>query len=292
MGDRVRMGDGVIEVEGIRYSYGRTRAVDGISFSVGAGEVVGFLGPNGAGKSTTVKILTGMLVPDEGSVRMLGYRNGSNRREIHARIGVCFEEKNLYLEMTGRENLRFFARLFGIRNYDTTAALRRVGLSERGDDRVKRYSKGMRQRLMIARALVNTPDIIFLDEPTDGLDPVSARTIRGIIKEEAERGAAVFLTTHDMMEADHLSDRVAFINQGRIVAIDTPENLKLEHGKRSVRVRVRSDGDVDEHVVDLGNSEAGELLRRVADDPGLMTIHTEEASLEDIFVKLTGRGLV
>ena len=286
------MGENVIEVEGIRYSYGRTLAVDGISFAVGKGEVVGFLGPNGAGKSTTVKILTGMLVPDEGSVQMLGYRNGANRLEIHRRIGVCFEEKNLYTEMTGRENLRFFSRLFGIRRYDTTAALRRVGLSERGDDRVKRYSKGMRQRLMVARALVNAPDIIFLDEPTDGLDPVSARTIRGIIKEEAARGAAVFLTTHDMAEADHLSDRVAFINEGRIVAMDTPEQLKLEHGRRSVRVRVRTDDDVDEHVVDLGNAEAGELLRRVADDPRLMTIHTEEASLEDIFVKLTGRGLV
>ncbi len=290
-----------IEVDGVRYSYGRTLAVDGVTFSVSPGEIVGFLGPNGAGKSTTVKILTGMLAPDEGSVRMLGYENGSNRAELHRRIGVCFEEKNLYAEMTGRENLQFFSRLFGIRRYDTTAALRRVGLAERGDDRVKRYSKGMRQRLMVARALVNTPDVIFLDEPTDGLDPVSARTIRALIKEEAARGAAVFLTTHDMNEADHLSDRVAFINEGRIVAMDAPENLKLEHGKRSVRVRLRADagstaggssGVVDEQVYDLGTREAGELLKRVADDPRLLTIHTEEASLEDIFVKLTGRGLV
>ena len=292
-----------IEADGVRYSYGRTRAVDGISFSVATGEVVGFLGPNGAGKSTTVKILTGMLAPDEGSVRMLGYQNGSNRVELHRRIGVCFEEKNLYTEMTGRENLEFFSRLFGLRRYDTTAALRRVGLSERGDDRVKRYSKGMRQRLMVARALVNTPEVIFLDEPTDGLDPVSARTIRAIIKEEAARGAAVFLTTHDMNEADQLSDRVAFINEGRIVAMDAPENLKIEHGRRSVRVRMRrnddggtsgggTSGGVDEQVYDLGTREAGELLKAVADDPRLMTIHTEEASLEDIFVKLTGRGLV
>ena len=290
-----------IEVDGVRYSYGRTLAVDGVTFSVSPGEIVGFLGPNGAGKSTTVKILTGMLAPDEGSVRMLGYENGSNRAELHRRIGVCFEEKNLYAEMTGRENLQFFSRLFGIRRYDTTAALRRVGLAERGDDRVKRYSKGMRQRLMVARALVNTPDVIFLDEPTDGLDPVSARTIRALIKEEAARGAAVFLTTHDMNEADHLSDRVAFINEVRIVAMDAPENLKLEHGKRSVRVRLRADagstaggssGVVDEQVYDLGTREAGELLKRVADDPRLLTIHTEEASLEDIFVKLTGRGLV
>jgi len=286
------MNASAIEANGIRYSYGETLAVDGIGFAVRPGEVVGFLGPNGAGKSTTVKLLTGMLRPDEGTISMLGLDVSREPSRVHERIGVCFEEKNLYLEMTARENLDFFARLFGIRRYDTGAALRRVGLEGRMDDRVKRYSKGMRQRLMVARALVNTPDVLFLDEPTDGLDPVSARAIRSIIVEEAHRGAAVFLTTHDMNEADQLSDRVAFINEGRIVAFDTPENLKLEHGSRSVRVRIRGEEGVDERVVPLGDGEAGELLRSVADDPRLMTIHTEEASLEDIFVKMTGRGLV
>ena len=281
-----------IAVSDIRFAYGETRAVNGISFEVQPGEVFGFLGPNGAGKSTTVKILTGMLVPAGGAVTMLGKDVRKNRTRIHERMGVCFEEKNLYLEMTARENLEFFARLFGIRRYDAAAALRRVGLSERQDDRVKRFSKGMRQRLMVARALVNTPDLLFLDEPTDGLDPVSARSIRAIVEEEAARGAAVVLTTHDMSEADRLSDRVAFINEGLIVATDTPENLKLEHGRRSVRVRLRSEDGVEERVVGLDGPEAGELLKSVADDPRLLTIHTEEATLEDIFVKLTGRGLV
>lgn len=286
------MSTSAIEANEIRYFYGETRAVDGVSFTVRRGEIVGFLGPNGAGKSTTVKLLTGMLRPDDGTISMLGYDLSRETRRVHERIGVCFEEKNLYLELTARENLDFFARLFGIRRYDTDAALRRVGLDGRMDDRVKRYSKGMRQRLMVARALVNTPDVLFLDEPTDGLDPVSARAIRSVITEEAQRGAAVFLTTHDMNEADQLSDRVAFINDGRVVAFDTPENLKLEHGRRSVRVRLRTDDGVDERVVDLGDGDAGELLRSAADDPRLMTIHTEEASLEDIFVKMTGRGLV
>lgn len=285
------MSTSAIEANGIRYAYGETLAVDGISFTVGGGEVVGFLGPNGAGKSTTVKLLTGMLRADDGAISMLGYDVSREPARVHERMGVCFEEKNLYLEMTARENLDFFARLFGIRGYDAAAALRRVGLDGRMDDRVKRYSKGMRQRLMVARALVNAPDVLFLDEPTDGLDPVSARAIRAIIKEEAQRGAAVFLTTHDMNEADQLSDRVAFINDGRIVAFDTPENLKLEHGSRSVRVRMRGEDGVDERIVPLGDGGAGELLRSVADDPRLMTIHTEEASLEDIFVKMTGRGL-
>lgn len=281
-----------IDVREVRYSYGKTRAVNGISFTVNRGEVMGFLGPNGAGKSTTIKILTGMLAPQAGTVRLLDMDVARHRKEVQARIGVCFEEKNLYLNMSGTENLDFFARLFGIKGYDAREALLRVGLAERGRDRVKRYSKGMRQRLMVARALVNTPDVLVLDEPTDGLDPVSSRAIRAIIKEEAERGAAVFLTTHDMSEADQLSDRVAFINNGEIVALDTPENLKLKHGTRTVRVRVRRGEGIDEHVVALDSTETGEQLKTAVADPGLLTVHTEEATLEDIFVKLTGRGLV
>ncbi len=280
-----------IDVKGVHYSYGQTRAVNGISFDVNRGEVMGFLGPNGAGKSTTIKMLTGMLTPQGGAVHLLGMDVTRHRKEIQARIGVCFEEKNLYLNMSGIENLEFFAKLFGIKGYDATTALKRVGLGERGKERVKRYSKGMRQRLMVARALVNSPDVLFLDEPTDGLDPVSSRAIRALIKQEAERGAAVFLTTHDMYEADQLSDRVAFLNEGEIVALDTPENLKLEHGQRAVRVRVREASGVDERVLPLDGGTAGDELKRAVTSPGLMTIHTEEATLEDIFVKLTGRGL-
>ena len=285
------MSGAAITVEDVHFAYGSTKAVDGISFTVGMGEVVGFLGPNGAGKSTTVKMLTGMLVPDKGRIEMLGHNLAGARKEIQSRIGVCFEEKNLYLDMSAEENLRFFARLFGIRNLDAGALLERVSLADRGGDRVKRYSKGMRQRLMIARSLINRPDILFLDEPTDGLDPVSARSIRRIIQEEAERGAAVFLTTHDMHEADQLADRVAFINAGSVVALDSPEELKLQHGQRTVRIRLRRGAGVEEKLISLGDTAAGEQVRAAVEDPGLMTIHTEEATLEDIFVTLTGRGL-
>ncbi len=286
------MGDGAIVVTDVRYSYGKTRAVDGISFSVSAGEIFGFLGPNGAGKSTTIKMLTGMLQPQQGSISVLGIDLAKNRKEVQGRIGVCFEEKNLYLELTAKENLEFFARLYGIRKFDTAEALERVGLEDRAKERVKTYSKGMRQRLMVARAFINDPDVLFLDEPTDGLDPVSSRAIRTIVREEARRGAAVVLTTHDMNEADQLSDRVAFINEGKIVAIDTPENLKIEYGNRSVKIRIRADGGVHERSVPLGSPETGDALKTAAGDANLMTIHTEEATLEDIFVQMTGRGLV
>lgn len=280
-----------IKVEGISYAFGDIEAVKSISFEVAQGEILGFLGPNGAGKSTTIKVLTGQLTPQSGKASILGVDVKRDSPEIQAQIGVCFEEKNLYMNMTAVENLSFFASLFRIKNVDSEDLLRRVGLGDRAKDRVKNYSKGMQQRLMVARSLINSPKVLFLDEPTDGLDPVSSQTIRRIIMEEARRGAAVLLTTHDMHEADELSDRVVFLNEGKIYAMDKPENLKLKHGKRSVRVRFKEDGDVKEQVVALDESSTGEQLKSAVDTEGLLTIHTEEATLEDIFVLMTGRGL-
>lgn len=280
-----------IDAVDLVYTYGDVRAVDGVSFTVARGEILGFLGPNGAGKSTTIKMLTGQLTPRSGTIRILGMDHARQREEIQARMGVCFEEKNLYDSMSGRENLRFYASLFGITGVDAEALLRRVGLADRAGDRVAKYSKGMRQRLMMARALVNTPDVLFLDEPTDGLDPVSAQSIRTLIRREADRGAAVLLTTHDMHEADELSDRVAFITEGRVHTIDTPENLKLAYGRRSVKVRVRVGDGVEERTVSLDDTAAGEELKSAVATADVMTIHTEEATLEDIFIEVTGRRL-
>jgi ABC-type multidrug transport system ATPase subunit len=283
--------DAAVVAEGLRYAYGDLLAVDGVSFTVAPGEIFGVLGPNGAGKSTTIKLLTGQLSPGAGRIRVLGLDGTGDRAAIQARIGVCFEEKNVYPNLSARENLRFFARLFGIRDLDVDALLARVGLSERGDDRVSGYSKGMRQRLMVARALVNDPAVLFLDEPTDGLDPVSARTIRRLIRDEAARGAAVLLTTHDMYEADELADRVAFIDGGRILAMDAPEELKLRHGERNVRVRFRGPNGIEEEVVSLDGDGDTALLADLVRRPEVLTIHTEEATLEDVFVAFAGRGL-
>jgi ABC-2 type transport system ATP-binding protein len=281
-----------ISVRGISYSYGEIRAVDSVSFEVPRGEIFGLLGPNGAGKSTTVKMLTGQLRPSTGSILVLGLDTVADVSEFQSRIGVCFEEKNLYTAMSGVENLRFFASLFGIKGFDPMPLLERVDLAARGNDRVADYSKGMRQRLMMARALVNQPEVLFLDEPTDGLDPVSARTIQEMVRQEAQRGAAVVLTTHDMYEADTLADRVAFINQGSILAMDAPEALKLKHGHRSVRIRSRGEnGAVDELVVPLEGVDAADKVQQAVAELDLLTIHTEEATLEDVFVTYAGRGL-
>jgi ABC-2 type transport system ATP-binding protein len=224
--------------EGLTYRYDGLTAVDHIDFSVAEGEILGFLGPNGAGKSTTVKMLTGQLRPKEGKATVLGLDVARHAKQVQAQIGVCFEITNLYEQMSGSDNLTLFARLFGVRDFDVQGVLARVGLESRGKDLVATYSKGMKQRLMVARALVNRPRVLFLDEPTEGLDPASAASIRQLIREERERGATVFLTTHDMVEADKLADRVAFIDRGKIVALDTPHALKQRYGQRRLRAEV------------------------------------------------------
>jgi ABC-type multidrug transport system ATPase subunit len=265
--------------------------VNEISFDVAVGEVLGLLGPNGAGKSTTIKMVIGQLRPAEGSITILGSNMPKNRDVIQARMGVCSEEKNLYLNMTAVENLKFFAQLFGIKQPDIDGLLDRVNLLDRKNERVSSFSKGMRQRLMMARALVNRPDVIVLDEPTDGLDPVSSIAIRDLIRQEAQRGAAVILTTHDMHEADTLSDRVAFINDGSILKTNTPEALKLEYGQRTVKIRIQKDQQVTERVVPIGGSDSGAMIAAALGDPDLLTVHSSEATLEDVFVKVAGRTL-
>ena len=286
------MTQGAIAADRLMYSYGDLIAVDSISFSVAEGEILGFLGPNGAGKTTTVKMLTGQLKPKGGKATLLGMDVAKNVDKVQGDIGVCFEVTNLYEQMSAIENLRFFASLFGVHSLDAEALLARVDLAGRGKDRVATYSKGMKQRLMVARSLVNRPRVIFLDEPTAGLDPTSSEAIRNIILEERERGATVFLTTHDMLEADKLSDRVAFMNQGKIVALDTPHNLKQQYGKRALKAKVSTEsGELENREVILDTPETPEAVHELFAREKVVTIHSEEATLEDIFISITGRGL-
>lgn len=282
-----------ISVEGLSYRYGDLLAVDRISFDVAEGEVLGFLGPNGAGKSTTVKMLTGQLRPSEGRATLLGMDLLTKSNQIQRYIGVSFETSNLYEQMSALENLTLFARLFGIKNFDAMALLERVGLAGRERERAATYSKGMKQRLMLARALVNTPRILFLDEPTDGLDPSSSKTIHALIQEAVARGATVFLTTHDMVEADKLSNRVAFINQGRIVALDTPAALKRHYGQRALKVEVeRPNGQSESQEIPLDQEGTPQAIYELFQRERIITVHSEEATLEEIFHDITGRGLV
>lgn len=280
-----------IVAKDLTYTYGNLTAVDHVSFEVEEGEIIGYLGPNGAGKSTTVKMLTGQIRPKSGSATLLGMDIARETNKVQAEIGVAFEITNLYEQMSAVENLSLFARLFGVKA-DVRKLLDAVGLGTRGEERVERFSKGMKQRLMVARALVNHPRILFLDEPTEGLDPVSAQTIRNLILETRAGGTTVFLTTHDMYEADKLSDRVAFINQGKIMAFDKPHALKQRFGKRMLKVEVeKSDGQTEIREITLDSTDTGETLKTLFDGEKVITVHSEEATLEDIFIQITGRGL-
>jgi len=285
------MPDYSLSAKNLKYWYGDVKAVDGISFQIQPGEILGFLGPNGAGKTTTWKMLTGQMKPQGGSVEVLGLNIAKCTKDVQKHIGVCFEYTNLYEQMTARENLRLFARLFDIKNYDVDALLKRIGFEDKGDMRIEQYSKGMKQRIMVARSIINTPKILFLDEPTSGLDPVSSDSIRRIIREEQQRGATVFLTTHDMMEADKLCDRVAFINQGKITALDSPKNLKQTYGKRILRATVADNGGFKDMEIALDRPETPEMARKLLAENKIVTLHSAEATLEDIFISINGRGL-
>jgi ABC-2 type transport system ATP-binding protein len=229
------------------------RAVDHISFGVSPGEVFGFLGPNGAGKTTTIKMLTGQLLPSAGQAWVAGVDVVTERPALKPQIGVVFDSQNLYQRSTARENLAFYARLYGVPRSRIDAVLDHVGLRKRAREKVKSFSNGMKQRLVIARALLHEPRVLFMDEPTRGLDAHVARGIRALVVDLAQQGTTVFLTTHYMEEADQLCHRVAIVDLGQVVALDTPDQLKAAHG---------ADGDPT----------------------------TERpTTLEDVFIKLTGK---
>jgi ABC-2 type transport system ATP-binding protein len=281
-----------IIVENLTYCYGSLLAVDHVSFEVDAGEILGFLGPNGAGKTTAVKMLTGQLMPQEGHALLLGRDIARETHAVRAEIGVCFEQTNLYEQMTALDNLLLFAELFGVKEFDGYALLKRVGLGGREKDKVSGYSKGMKQRLMVARSLVNKPKIIFMDEPTAGLDPVSSEAIGNIILEERDRGATIFLTTHDMWEADKLCHRVAFMDKGKIAALDTPHNLKQRYGKRSLVAEVAAEAGLAKREINMDTPDTARDVETLFRKEKVVTIHSEEATLEDIFIKVTGRRLM
>jgi ABC-2 type transport system ATP-binding protein len=223
-----------ISVQNLTRDYNGLRAVDGISFTVEPGEIFGFLGPNGAGKTTTIKMLTGQLRPSSGRARVVGCDVVTERQQLKPQIGVVFDSQNIYERLSGRDNLRFYARLYRVKRTRVEEMLAQVGLADRAGDKMSTYSNGMKQRLVIARALLHRPKVLFLDEPTRGLDPNVARDIRAVVRELAEQGMTVFLTTHYMEEADQLSGRVAIIDQGRIVAMGAPEQLKAQHGQATL----------------------------------------------------------
>jgi ABC-2 type transport system ATP-binding protein len=298
-----------IEVDSLTKRYGPLLAVDHISFSVRKGECFGFLEPNGAGKTTTLRMLTGVICADGGDASISGYPAGSLRAKQVT--GVVPEMANAYGKLSAWENLMLVADLYGLRRHSVrekaASLLQDMGLIKRKGDPAKTYSKGMKQRLILCMALVSDPEVLFLDEPTSGLDVQSARLIRDMLRRLNQQGKTIFLTTHDMDEANELCDRVAIIKEGKLVAVDAPERLRMiTSGVHSVEVSFDgavAPGDMDKLPGVTAVSKAGDKFRLYTADPGqlvstlvnyscsrnikIVTLNTLAPSLEDAFVALT-----
>lgn len=282
----------MIEVKDLTFSYGKDKQIlHGLNFSVKDGEIFGFLGPNGSGKSTTQKILTGILKGYGGTVSLFGKEIQSlQTQEFYQNIGVLFEFPYLYTNLSALDNLHYFASFYPAeRTRNVEELLEELEFKK---DFLKKpvssYSKGMRQRVSMARALISNPKLLFLDEPTSGLDPAGAVLFRKIIEKERQKGTTVFLTTHNMMDADLLCDRVAFISSGNIVALDTPRNLKEKNSHHSIVIDYLYQGKRQEQKIESQELKAG--IPFTYDE--LISVHSQEPTLEDVFIQYTGKGLI
>jgi ABC-2 type transport system ATP-binding protein len=281
----------VIDVNSLQRSFKEVRAVAGITFKVQRGEIFGLLGPNGAGKTTTIRMLTGQINPDSGSARVAGCDVVKDHERLKSLIGVVFEDQNLYERLSARENLRFNCWLYGLPESRADEGLELVHLEEHAKRPVRTFSTGMKQRLMVARALLHKPPVLFLDEPTRGLDPISARDVRDIIESLRREGTTILLTTHLLEEADQLCQHLAFIVGGKLVAAGTPIELKLAHGQRNLQVTLSDPKDVQKlEQVNLGMDSARDQAKLVEymSQKRVRAIHSREATLEEVFIEVAG----
>lgn len=284
----------MISVKNLSHSYNRDEnyAVKNISFEVEDGETFGFLGPSGAGKSTTQGVLTGLLEHQEGEVTVAGYNLKKVHKERFNKIGVSFEQSNVYGKLTAKENLEYYAKLFDVPTRDPVELIHLVGLDGKENVRAGEFSKGMKHRLTFARSLINNPELWFLDEPTTGLDPTIAATIKDIIREKAAEGTTSFLTTHNMFIADELCDRVAFIIDGEIKLIDSPRNLKLQYGQKLVDIEYIDNGKILKETLKTVDDRDRKRIGEIISNYEIQTMHSKEATLEEIFIQVTGRELI
>ena len=278
----------MFSVQNLIFQYPKNTAptIKGISFDIAQGEIFGFLGPSGAGKTTTQKILVKLLPYAHGTITFNGKDLHTYSNAFYEDIGVCFEMPISFSKLTAMENLHFFQKLY--KNHaDIQPLMERVGLWDDRDKLVAEYSKGMKIRLNLVRALLNQPKMLFLDEPTNGLDPKNARIVKDMIKDFAKAGGTVFLTSHIMSDVDELCDRVAFIADGVLTEIDSPRNLKIKYGKKTVSLEHKVNGSVlrEDFPMEAIKTDAFTDFLRTHD---IETIHTGETTLEDIFIQVTG----
>lgn len=281
----------MISVKNCEFSYDKKPFISDVSFDVGGGEIFGFLGPSGAGKSTLQKILIGLLKNYRGSVRVFGKEVREQKDDYYERIGIDFEFPSFYEKLSAVENLRFFSSLYKNSPRDFDSLLEKIGLLRDKDKKVGSYSKGMKSRLNFIKALVHDPELIFLDEPTSGLDPSNSRIMKDMILEEKKKGKSIIITTHNMQDAAELCDRVAFIVDGQVKAMDTPHNLIMKKGAGLIRYSYLENGKETGSECPINDSGKDEKLLRLISEGKLLTIHSMEPDLGDIFMEVTGRGL-
>ncbi len=279
----------MFKVEDLKFMYpkGEADVINGISFEIGQGEIFGFLGPSGAGKSTTQKILIKILEDFRGNITYNGKDIREFKDDFYESIGVSFEMPIHFSKMTAMENIEFFLKLYK-NNADIEVLMKRVGLWESRDMMVGEFSKGMKIRLNIVRALLNKPTMLFLDEPTNGLDPKNAMILKDMIREFRDDGGTVFITSHIMADIDQLCDRVAFIVDGRIEEIDSPRNLKIKYGKRSMTIEYKEDNETITKEFPMDGIGKNEEFLNLLQTKEIETLHSGETTLEDIFIKVTG----
>lgn len=283
----------MLKVHGLsfRYPSNFSDTIHNLDFSIQKGEVFGFLGPSGSGKSTTQKILYKLLTGFSGEVIFKDRALKDWGRDFYEHIGVSFELPNHYIKLTALENLQFFSSFYASKPKKShKELLEMVGLKDEGEKLVSEFSKGMKMRLNFVRALMHNPEMLFLDEPTSGLDPINASKIKEIIKTLKAEGKTIFITTHNMFDADQLCDRVALLHQGKIIELDSPENLKKKHGLENVKVVFEGKPEAMTFPL-LGLGQNMEFLKCISKE-NISSIHSQEASLEEVFIKVTGQGLV
>lgn len=282
----------MFKVEDLRFRYPKNDAdvINGINFEIKKGEIFGFLGPSGAGKSTTQKILIKILEDFRGTISYNGKDIKEFRDDFYESIGVSFEMPIHFSKMTAMENIEFFLKLYK-NNADVEELMKRVGLWEHRDMMVGEFSKGMKIRLNIVRALLNKPEMLFLDEPTNGLDPANAQILKDMIKEFREAGGTVFITSHIMSDIDQLCDRVAFIVEGEIKEMDSPRNLKIRYGKRSMTLEYKENGGTVSKEFPMDGIGQNKEFLDLLQTKEIETLHSGETTLEDIFIQVTGVAL-
>lgn len=282
----------MIKVSNLKKNYGDKAALKDISFDVKQDEIFGLLGPNGAGKTTTIKILTGQLQPGFGEAKIMGEDVTHQKSSFRAQIGVVPEKANLYERLTVGQNLEFFCRLYDTDLSRVDYYLEQVNMLNEKKTQVKKLSKGMKQRVLLARALLHNPRLLFLDEPTSGLDPSSADSIHQMLLKLNREGTTILLTSHNMEEVDKLCHRMCFLDAGTIVEMGSSEEIKLKYSNNKMKVLLNTDNGREEKLLDMKGEESARLIAEWIGQGKVQAVHSCEPTLADVFVKVTGRELI